>query len=286
MIANANPVSASPVQGLDVPIIKLIPRQERKTTAKHRERIEASLRAVGLLEPLVVYPVDGGYEILDGNLRYRILLDLGVETVPCLISREREAYTANRMVNQLSASQEMRMIRKSLEELDEKTIAGALGINRIEHRLNKGLIKKLDPLVAEAFEASKLTVQCAKELALVKADRQREILKMMEQYKDYGITFARGLVLKTTSGKRAASPSGKTPWDRAAVRKNNLLTNLREAEQQQEFYAGLYRQYSTNLLKLVIYARAILNRPKLREYLAKTHPGQLETLEPIVLNME
>ncbi|MFN9642175.1 MAG: ParB N-terminal domain-containing protein, partial [Pirellula sp.] len=63
------------------------------------------------------------YEILDGTLRYRILLDLGVESVPCLIHSTRDGFTGNRMVNQLSASQEMRMLRKSLEELDEKTIA-------------------------------------------------------------------------------------------------------------------------------------------------------------------
>ena len=41
------------------------------------------------------------------------LLDMGVETVPCLLGQEREAFTGNRMVNQLSASQEMRMLRKS-----------------------------------------------------------------------------------------------------------------------------------------------------------------------------
>ena len=52
---------------------------------------------------------------------------MGVETVPCLVWKEREAFTANRMVNHLSAAEEMRMLRKSLEELDEKTIAGALG---------------------------------------------------------------------------------------------------------------------------------------------------------------
>lgn len=57
---------------------------------------------MGLLEPLIVYPQGDNYEILDGCLRYRILLDWGVETVPCLIGRQREAFTGNRMVNQLS----------------------------------------------------------------------------------------------------------------------------------------------------------------------------------------
>jgi hypothetical protein len=104
------------VQGLDIPIVKLVPRSERKVSAKDRKRIEASLRAVGLLEPLVVYPLDDDYEILDGVLRYQILLEMGVEIVPCLLWNQRDGFTSNRMVNQLSPAQEMRMLRKSLED--------------------------------------------------------------------------------------------------------------------------------------------------------------------------
>ena len=148
--------------------MKLVPRNERKVSKKYCKRIEASLRAVGLIEPLIVYPQGDNYEILDGCLRYRILLEMGVETVPCLLGQQREAFTGNRMVNQLSASQEMRMLRKSLEELDEKTIANALGMAGIGHRLNLGLLKKLDPSVVKAFEAGKINLQCAKELTHVK----------------------------------------------------------------------------------------------------------------------
>ena len=120
------------IRKMDISIVKLVPRTERKVAKKYRQRIEASLRAVGLIEPLIVYPLKDGYEILDGALRYRILLDMGIETVPCLVHSSRDGLTGNRMVNPLSASQEMRMLRKSLEELDEKTIASALGMQGIE----------------------------------------------------------------------------------------------------------------------------------------------------------
>jgi hypothetical protein len=139
------------VHGIDVPIVRLVPRHERSVKKTQLKRIEASLRSVGLIEPLIVYPDGENYEILDVCLRYRILLEMGVESVPCLVNPTRDGFTANRMVNQLSASQEMRMLRQSLEELDEKTIANALGFAGIGHRLNKGLMQKLDPLVAKAF---------------------------------------------------------------------------------------------------------------------------------------
>ena len=269
MIANAKPV-----RGIDVPIVKLIPRRERKVGKKYYQRIEASLRAVGMIDPLIVYPQGDSYEILDGCLRYRILLEMGVETVPCLIANEREGFTGNRMVNQLSASQEMRMLRKSLEELDEKTIADALGMQGIKHRLNLGLLKKLHERVAKAFEASKLNLQAAKELSHVKPERQAEILKLMESCNDYSVTFAKGLVLKTPLAKRAKANGAKTPWTQADEKKSSLLKRLKEAEQQQDFYSSLYRQYTTNLLKLVIYVRSLLANPQVRAYLETNH-GEL-----------
>jgi len=69
----------------DVPIDKLARHTKHKTTTKHYQRIAASLRAVGLREPLTVMDEDGFYEILDGTLRYEILQEMGVETVSCFV---------------------------------------------------------------------------------------------------------------------------------------------------------------------------------------------------------
>lgn len=196
--------------GVDLPIVKLIPRTERKVHPKYYKRIEASLRAVGLIEPLIVYENEDHYEILDGRLRYRILLDMGVESVPCILGKEREAFTGNRMVNRLSAAEEMRMLRKSLEELDEKTIADALGMNGISHRLNERLLNQLDPRAVKAFESGKISKQCAEELSHVKPERQVEILNLMDSCKDESVTFAKGLVLNTPPAKRN-KVNGKAP---------------------------------------------------------------------------
>ena len=277
----------APFEWRDVPIVKLVPRNERKLGKKYRQRIEASLKAVGLIDPLVVYPHGDNYEILDGCLRYRILLDLGVETIPCIIGKQRESFTGNRMVNQLSASQEMRMLRRSLDELDEQTIANALGMQGIKHRLNNNLLKKLHPDVVKAFEADKLTLSCAKELTHVKPDRQAEILKLMHSCNDYSLTFAKGLVLKTPASKRTKmNGHSKSPWNRADAKRQDLLNKLREAEQQQDFYSTLYRQYTTNLLKLVIYVRTLLSNEGIRAYLEEHHPKLVKDFEDIINDTE
>ena len=278
--------NGKPVNGIDVPIVKLVPRNEQQVNKKYYKRIEASLSAVGLLDPLIVFEQGDDYEILDGVIRYRILLELGIETVPCIMWHEREAFTGNRMVNRLSPSEEMRMLRKSLEELDEKTIANAFGMQGISHRLNTSLLKKLDPTVVKAFEAGKVTLQCARELAHVISERQAEILKLMHSCNDFSATFAKGLVLKTPTAKRAKMNGAKTPWARADDKKNDLLKKLREAEQQQDFYSTLYRQYTTNLLKLVIYVRSLLANKRVKSYLQANHTDLVRIFDEIINSTE
>jgi len=180
----------------------------------------------------------------------------------------------------------MRMIRKSLEELDEKTIANALGMQGIGHRLNKGLLDKLHPEVVKAFNGIKINLQTARELVNVKHDRQHEILQLMESCNDFSTTFARGLVLKTPVAKRAKAANTKTPWTQADEKKSNLLKKLQEAEQQQDFYTGLYRQYTTNLLKLVIYVRSLLNHEEVKSYLQTHHADLTRTFEEILSSTE
>ena len=130
--------------------------------------------------------------------------------------------------------------------------------------------------MVKAFEAGKLSRPCAKELTHVKPERQAEILGLMESCNDYSITFVKGLVLKTPAAKRAKLNGAKTPWTQAEQKKSDLLKRLQEAEQQQDFFSGLYRQYTTNLLKLVIYVRSLLANARVREYLEAHHAGRVE----------
>ena len=69
-------------------------------------------------------------------------------------------------------------------------------------------------------------------------------------------------------------------------KKNDLLKRLQEAEQQQDFFSGLYRQYTTNLLKLVIYVRSLLANERVRAYLQEHHTQQLELFEQIINSTE
>jgi hypothetical protein len=270
-------------EALDIPIIRLRPLRERSISKRDYDRIAASVKALGLLEPLVVYPEGEDYIILDGVQRYRILLEMGVDLVPCVLGKQREAFTCNRMVNRLSPLQEHRMIKTSLEKnLDEKTIANALGTAGIGHRLKKSLISQLHPDVAAAFDEGKLSRSCAREMTFIKPARQREILTAMEGYKDFSTAFARALVLKTPPAQRETRRRKSNPWDNKAQRKNNLIKKLAEAEEKHDFYSRLYKQYTVDLLRIAIYARSVVTNVRLRGYLDEHYPDIVMRFETII----
>lgn len=258
-------------KGIDVPLIRLRPLRERKVNKREFARILVSIKVIGLIEPLVVFPEGEDFVILDGVQRYRALLELGVEVAPCILGKQREAFTGNRMVNRVSPVQEHRMIEKSLEEVDEASIAAALGIANLAYRLKKSLLKRLHPEVAAAFDQGKLTRGCVQEMTNVRPTRQKEILEAMISYKDYSSAFVRTLIVKTPPHQRDTTRRKNSPWDKSAQRKNDLLKQLEEAEQKHEFYSRLYKQYTIDLLRMAIYIRTLVNNPRIRAYLLDHH---------------
>ena len=278
------------INGVDIPITALAPLRERDNinTKTHKGflRILSSIQSIGLIEPLCVFPENGGYVILDGYLRFLACGELGIEAVPCIVYDDKEAYTFNRMVNRLSGYQEMRMLRKSLETLDEQTIADTLGMKTIRYRLAPTLVEQLHPKVAEAFEQDLLGKTAAMEMACVKPPRQAEMIKEMKRVNDFSPAFIRALILKTPPELRNPKRNPRKSWSEDKTRRKELVTRLEEAEKQHDFYTGLYRQYSADLLKMALYVRKVITTPAIQAHLAAHHATALKELQQIVLETQ
>jgi ParB family transcriptional regulator, chromosome partitioning protein len=274
------------VEGRDVELPKLVPLNERHIhlqTSRGYRKILCSIRAVGLIEPLCVFEEDGRYVILDGYLRYMACKQLGMDRVPCLVHGTKEAYTYNRMVNQLSGYQEMRMLRRALQKLEESEVAEVFGLKTIRYRLSPTLLKKVHPDVGKAFEEDLISRNAARELACVKPERQAEIVREMRRAGEFALKFIRAQILKTDPEDRLPGALKRMAWTKDAVRQKELVESLREAEQKHDFYTGLYRQYTTDLLRMVPYVRAIITTPSLADYLDEHHPSVLSDFRGIVL---
>lgn len=274
------------VKGVDVPIVKLTPLRKRTVGKKNYAKLLANIKAVGLIEPLCVCQEGEQYFILDGYLRYTALLELGVEAVPCLVLSGRDLYTPNRQVNHLSPREEVRMLRKALEKLDEATIAQAFGVESLKGRLSTSLYRELHPFVVGEMDSGRLLQSVARELTYVAPKRQVEIVKLMQETKDTSLAFAKAQILSTAPALRSKKRRRTNPWQRGDSTKRDLARKLAEVEKHYDFYSALYRQYVGDLLKLAIYVRQIITRRELRDYLAAHHAEELHLFESVLAESE
>lgn len=274
------------VEGADVPIVRLTPVRKRVISKKNYGKLMANIRAVGLIEPLCVCHEGEHYFILDGYIRYTVLLELGIDKVPCLLLPSRDLYTPNRQVNHLSTKQEVQMLRKALERLDEATIAKAFGVESLKTRLNTSLYRELHPQVVAALEGGKILQTTARQLTYVIHKRQIEILEMMKSGGDWSLAFAKVQVLATSPAQRTKKSRGRNPWERGQEKKRDLVKKLAEVEKHYDFYSSLYRQYVGDLLKLAIYIRQIVTHPELKAYLAEHHAEEMRMFEATLAESE
>jgi ParB family chromosome partitioning protein len=60
------------------------PHQPRQTIGDLSELI-ASIREQGILEPILVRPLDGRFQIIAGERRYRAAVEVGLDEIPCIV---------------------------------------------------------------------------------------------------------------------------------------------------------------------------------------------------------
>ena len=274
------------VQGVDVPIVKLLPLRKRQISRKAYSKLMANIKTVGLIDPLCVCKDGETYHILDGNIRYDVLLELGVEIVPCLTLESKDLYTPNRQVQNLSSKEEVEQLRRALKTIDEPTLAAAFGLTSLKARLGTSFSKYLHPSVLAVLDEGRITRGIAKALSNVVPKRQVEILKLMEESGDKSVAFVRTQVLRTAAAMRVEKERGRSPWEHNAERKRNLTTKLQEVEKHENFYNLVYRQYVGDLLKLAIYVRQFLNRPPIRKFLQANHVEIFSLFEGVVQESE
>jgi ParB-like chromosome segregation protein Spo0J len=255
------------MEGRDIALTQLKPVHTRNLDLNKNpgfRKILATIKAVGLIEPVAVYPSndEGIYLILDGYLRYKACQQLGVASVPCIIYQESQAYSFNKNVNRLTAPQEIRMLRKSLETIDEVKIAKTFGL--------------------KSFEQDVLTRACALELAAAVPERQTEILAEMKSIGNYSPSFCRSLILQTPMAQRINKRRLRRPWTEDEQRKQDMISRLQNVEKEHDFYSSLYRKYSADLLRIAFYVRKLVTNPKIEAYLKSHHQEVLERFTVII----
>ena len=190
--------------GAVVPVNSILPTKQLKPIVKTSQKynqILSSVREVGIIEPLIVFPHDGKaetYLLLDGHVRLEALKELGQTHARCLIATDDEAYTYNKRVNRLATIQEHVMILKAIKNgLSEARIAKALNVDVASIRQKRDLLDGICKEAAELLKTRRMSPQVFSVMKKMRPMRQIEVAELLVAASNFSVPYTKALLAAT-----------------------------------------------------------------------------------------
>ena len=272
---------------LSLPLSSILPQKSvdpRILRSNIFKQILSSVREVGLIEPLAVFPEEGkGFLLLDGHLRLEALKILGMTEASCILSTDDESYTYNKRVNHIPPVSQHFMLLEALKSgVTKERIAAALNIDTGALQKRVQMLDGICPEVVEMLRNQKLSLEVFPILRKMKAIGQIATVELMTLRNDFSVSFAKTRLAISPAAllsKVAIEKQTKANAEAADALLNEdtegLIQNLRAIEES----------YGMDVLTLTVscaYFERLLSQAAIARYLTQHHPGPLETLATIV----
>lgn len=263
--------------------LKIIPPSIRHSV-KYKQ-ILASVREVGIIEPLVVSPCNEGkgqYYLLDGLLRLEVIKELGEKSIACIVSTDDESFTYNKHINRISTIQEHRMIVRAVERgVSEAKIASALNVDVKSIILKR---KMLDGICKEAIELLKDKMVSGGVFRVLKKMvpmRQIECAELMNSMNVYSVPYAKALLAGTPKDKLTEPDK---PKKIKGIDEEQMARMQAEMLSLQDEYRLIEETLGTNVLNFTVakgYIAKLMDNAKVLKYLGQNHPEIFDEFQKI-----
>ncbi len=254
------PAAETPLE-VDLDRLRPNPFQPRASVDEGRlQELARSIRASGLIQPIVARRVGDTYEIVAGERRWRAAQLAGLQRVPVVVRSVPDdklletALIENLQREDLNPIEEASAYRRLIEEfhLTQDQVAAAVGKDR-SSVANTIRLLKLSPEIQAEVAAGRLSMGHARALlALGDGAAQRQVAREV---------VARGLSVRETEAlvKRALAPPEKRE-----VRRGAADPNTRAAEERLRFALGtpvrIVRQGRGGRIEIAFSSEDELNR--------------------------
>jgi ParB-like chromosome segregation protein Spo0J len=271
-----------------VPLSDILPvRQvnDPQSNIRRYRTIRASIKEVGLIEPLVVYPQKGSpgkYLLLDGHLRHFALKDLGVTVAECIVARDDECFTYNARVNRLNPISEHKMIMKAVQQgVRPERIATALNLKVADVKSSMSLLDGISEAAADLLKDKAISPQAIRLMRRVTGLRQIEIAELMVSTNNFTKNYAEAMVLTTPKDQQLhpEEPKQKEGLTREEIGKMEV-----EMEALERDLKAVERNYGENMLNLALakgYTRKLLDNAKVVRFLNGNYRDMLSEFESL-----
>jgi len=250
--------------------------------------ILASIRELGVVEPLAVHPelVHGAgeeprYLLLDGHLRLAALVQLGAKDALCLLATDDEGFTYNRQINRLTPIQEHKMILEAIRKgTTAERIAEVLSVNVGRIRERQRLLRGIAPEVAEMLKTRMVSQAVFRVLRKMKPMRQIELVEMMMSANCFTGRYAE-MVLAATRPEQLVEAKKVSE----GVTAEDIARMEREMEKLYHDYRLVEDTLGETMLVLVVakgYVSRMLRNQTIAAYLERFEPDLVRELAGVV----
>ena len=243
--------------------------------ANRYEIILASIKAVGLVEPLVVFPQKGQpgkYTLVNGHMRYYAMKELELTFADCLVAKDDEGFTYNARISRLPAIQEHKMITRAVKNgASLERIAAALNISPRLVQASMNLLNGINDEAVDLLKDKPISPKALRMMKKVTGERQIEMARMMIEANNYHAGYVEGLVLGTRKELLAAAnlPKKKKGMSAEAIAKME-----QEMETLESGMKAITENYKENMFALQTahtYVKALLKNTRVAKYLKAKH---------------
>ena len=264
----------------------ILPIRQIKDPEKNIRRyrsIFCSIKEVGLIEPLVVYPKKSDsstYLLLDGHLRHLALKEIGKTEADCIVSTDDESFTYNARIAKLAPIQEHQMMNKAIKNgVPAERIAAALGLDLKSVRSSINLLKGIDDEAVALLRDKDISKGAIAVFKRVTGQRQIEMAELMVSAHDFSKGYAEALLIGTHKSQLRES---KKPKIKTSLSTDQMLRMENEMQILERDFKAVEETYGENMLNLTLargFIKKLLENVKVVRYLNTNHSELFAELE-------
>ena len=254
-------------------------------TISRYQTIVASIKEIGLVEPLMVFPQKkppGNYLIVDGHLRYHALKELGITEADCIVSLDDESFTYNSRINRVSPIQEHAMIMKAIKSgVSPERIAATLKLKVDRVRETMNLLNGVHPEAVEIMKDKQITRSAIRLFRKVTALRQIEMAEIMVSANNFTHAYAEALVMGTSKDQLTDPDKPKQIKGLSAEDLARLEQEMKAVEPN---FKAVEQSYGKNMFNLTLakaYVKKLLLNVKVVRFLTSQHPDIFSEFEAV-----
>lgn len=280
--------AAFELAGVTLPLTAIHPIRQIKSTdyawGKYKA-VLASIREVGVIEPLVVHPQKGSrglYFLMDGHLRLKALQELGRTEAFCLVAKENDPFTYNDKVSRLTSVQEHAMIKRAIAQgVTSEQIAKALDIDVGRITSSLSLLDGIHPDAIELLKDKPITPKALCAFKKAKAVRQIDMAQMMVTANNYSRAYAEALIVGTPHDQLADETKAKRVKGLSHEEIVRMEKEMEALERDYKFHQELFGENSLHLNAAQRYVKRLLENPKVKRFLTQRYSDFLDEFQEL-----